>query len=151
MSVKLSYITMLRDLSEMKSPTLVIRWAESESPRYNWFIRGLRPDGSFYGEVRSTFDTPRATDGAAGVGRSIEGQLDRDDMERVAEFAAQIRTHPAPDTDLPVNGVLADGPIGDPIILYRHPNSSDSDATEPFLGIIEILRPHLAHHYSSLS
>ena len=135
----------------MKSPTLVIRWAESESPRYNWFIRGLRVDGSFYGEVRSTFDAPRVTDGAAGVTLSIEGQLDRDDIERVSEFAAQIREHPAPDTDLPVNGVLADGPIDDPVILYRHPKAKDCDTTKPFLSIIAILRPHLAHHYSSLS
>jgi len=134
----------------MESPPLVIRWTEAESFRYHWFIRGLRFDGSFYGEVRSTFDTPRKSDGASGVGRAIEGNLSSEDIQRVSELAAQIREHPLPYTDIPVIGVLADGPIGDPTVLYRHPNFTGSDTTTYFLEIIAILRPHLAHHYPSL-
>ena len=134
----------------MESPPLVIRWTETESLRYHWFIRGLRSDGSFYGEVRSTFDTPRVSDGASGLGRTIEGNLSAGDIQRVSELAAQIRAHPLPDTDIPVIGVLADGPIDDSTVLYRHPNSTDSDTTTYFLEIIAILRPHLAHHYPAL-
>lgn len=134
----------------MESPPLVIRWNETESPRYQWFIRRLHPDGSFHGEVRSTFDAPRDSDGAAGVGRSIEGNLSAEDMQRVSELAAHIRRSPTPLTDAAVIGVLAEGPVANPTVLYRHPNSSESDNAKCFLEIIAILRPHLAHHYPSL-
>lgn len=136
----------------MESPTLVIRWNESESPSYHWFIRGLRSDGSFYGEIRSRFDTPRASDGVSGEGRAIEGLLSPRDMERITQLAAQIRKQPAPETDQPVTGVLADGSVSNPTVLYRHPSSdANNAASEPFLEIIAILRPYIAQYYSSLN
>ena len=136
----------------MESPPLVIRWAESESPRYHWYIRGLRTDGSFYGEVRSTFDTPRESDGVAGVARSIDGQITAAEMKRVSELVAIIRTDPGTDTDRPVVGVLADGPTNRPSVFYRHAVPPDeSRIASAFLEIISILRPHLSVHYRSLA
>ena len=134
----------------MELRPLVIRWHESDLHRYHWFIRGLRSDGSYYGEVRSTFDKPRDSDGLSGIARSVEGKLSTDDIKRVLDLAARIREQPSPDTDLPVVGVLADGPVGDPTVLYRHSDSAASEFAMYFVEIIAILRPHLAYHYPSL-
>lgn len=95
-------------LAEMEVPPLVIRWKEVDSHLYHWFIRGLRSDGSFYGEVSSTFEAPRS-DGVSAVVRSIECNLSADDIRRVSDLAAQIRERPSSETTLPVIGVLADG------------------------------------------
>jgi hypothetical protein len=130
---------------------LVITWAGSQSPRYRWFIRGLRQDGSFYGEVRSTFDSPRESDGASGVDRGIEGQLSSAEMDRVCRLAALIRSNPMTESVSPVIGTLADGPINEPTVLYRHTDCRpNSPTTQAFLDIIAILQPHLSTHYPTL-
>ena len=74
--------------------SLIIRWTESRSSRFHWFIRGLRPDGSFYGEVRSENESPRESDGATGVGCGIEGRISNDDIKHLTQLVAQIREHP---------------------------------------------------------
>lgn len=136
----------------MVSPPLVIRWAESESPQYQWCIRGLRVDGSYYGEVRSTFAARRESDGAAGVGRSIDGKITAAEMERIVARAASIRSDSFPETDRPVVGVLADGPVNCPAVLYRCANPpDDSPAANALLDIIAILRPYMSVHYPALT
>ena len=131
--------------------TLVIRWSESRSPSYYWLVRGLRPDGSFYGEVRSTFDRSRDSDGAAGVGRTVTGQLGSAEMHRVVELADSIRRNPRPDIADSVVGLLADGPIGSPTILFRCGTDSELiPQLDAFLAIIEIMRPSFAAIYPQL-
>ena len=131
-------------------PNLVIRWQESGLHRYDWFVRGLRSNGTYFGEVRLTFDEPRVSDNVFGVGRSIEGTLTTVDIQRLMDRVARIRAKPYPETDMPVTGVLAEGPIGEPNVLYRHPNPKDSIIADSFLEIIAILRPYLTQHYPSL-
>jgi hypothetical protein len=138
--------------TEMVSPSLVIRWAESESPRYHWCIRGLRPDGSFHGEVRSTFDVPRVSDGAHGVGRSVTGHITESEVDRVHQLAEVIRSNPSPDANGPVVGVLAEGPMSNPLVLLRcDANPERTAAVNAFLEILAILRPYLSCHYSSMT
>ena len=136
----------------MISSTLVIRWHESRSPRYNWFIRGLRSDGTYYGEVRSNFDAPRDSDGASGVCTTVTGELTPLEINRIRELAATIRSYPSPDSRGPVVGVLADGPINNPTVLLRCGDADDSSPEiQAFHAILGILRPHMESHYAALT
>lgn len=132
--------------------SLIIRWTESRSSRFHWFIRGLRPDGSFYGEVRSENESPRESDGATGVGCGIEGRISNDDIKHLTQLVAQIREHPCIDTDKSVVGLLAEGPVSKPVVVYRFCEGAaeKSKASDAFLAIIAILRPYIATHYPKL-
>lgn len=68
-------------------------------------------------------------------------------MARISHPAALIREHPILETDSPVVGVLAEGPVNDPVVLYRHSEcQAESHVARSILGVIAIPRPHLATH-----
>ena len=99
----------------MESPPLVIRWLETESLREHWFIRGLRADGSFYRDkvrYNMVFTRRETRTVLLVLARSIEGKLFADQIARVSKLAAQYFANDGcTDTDMPLIGVLADGPV----------------------------------------
>lgn len=137
----------------MSSPhSLVLRWREKTTPQIVWFLRGIRPDGSYYGEIRSQFNIPRSTDNAHGIIRTIEGQLSPSDAKTIFTLAAVIRNLNYVDDAADCRGVLADGPINQSTILLRFKDTErDAEVSRPFLDIIRILRPYFAPLYSALS
>lgn len=136
----------------MNEGSLVFRWYDRASLTYAWIIRGLRVDGSFYGEVRSHFDAPRSSDGAAGVYSTIEGQLTPSETNRVFELANAIRNHPTDDLRSAQIGFLGDGPIDKVQVIFRYGvDDADSPAHKAFRELVAILRPHIEPLYPKLN
>lgn len=131
--------------------SLVLRWHEDRVPKIIWYLRGIRPDGFYYGTIRSIFETPRPTDNASGISRYIDGKMTPADTDAVFALAAAIRSSGFVEKRIPCRGVLADGPIHDAKILYRFwKNESDPESTDRFLEIVRIIRPYLAPIYPLL-
>ena len=132
--------------------SLVLRWREETTPQITWYLRGIRPDGSYYGEIRSQFNRPRTSDNAQGIIRNVEGQIARSDADAVFALAAVLRKSGEVGDASECRGVLADGPINQPTILFRFLETDrDSEKSGLFLDIVRIVRPYLAPVYSSLS
>jgi hypothetical protein len=124
----------------------------TSSPVVFWFLRGIRPDGTYYGEIRSRFDQPRPSDNAHGVIHFVEGKMAWSDVNEVFRIAAILRTTPDTHVDKDVHGVLADGPINQPTILVRfHGNPPSTERNNLFLEIIRIVSPYLSGRYAMLS
>lgn len=132
--------------------SLVLRWQEETTPQITWYLRGIRPDGSYYGEIRSQFNSPRTSDDAHGIIRNVEGQIASSDADAVFALAAILRESREDGDASECRGVLADGPINQPTILFRFSEADrDSENSGLFLDIVRIVRPCLAPLYSSLS
>jgi hypothetical protein len=132
--------------------SLVLRWREETTPQIRWYLRGIRPDGSYYGEIRSQFNSPRTSDNAQGIIRNVEGQIARSDADAVFALAAVLRKSGEVGDASECRGVLADGPINQPTILFRFLETDrDSEKSGLFIDIVRIVRPYLAPLYSSLS
>lgn len=76
----------------MQDRTYILKWREGISPEIRWFLRGIKEDGSFYGELLSVFESTRIIDGrpAKGIGKTIEGTLSPADCSRFMELVAGI-------------------------------------------------------------
>lgn len=137
----------------MSSPrSLVLRWREETTPQITWYLRGIRPDGSYYGEIRSQFNSPRASDNAYEIIRTVEGQIAPTDAGTVFALAAALRKSGRVGDVSECRGVLADGPINQPKIIFRFSETDgDPENSGLFLDIVRIVRPYLAPLYSSLS
>src|SRR5437667_5884928 len=70
---------------------LALTWRCDGSEGIKWYLRGIRDDGSFYGEVR--FQSP---DPSRRIATSVTGQLSPAECKRMAELAAVIRQQPPP-------------------------------------------------------
>lgn len=136
----------------MSSPqSLVLHWREETTPQITWYLRGIRPDGLYYGEIRSQFNGPSATGNLHGIIRTVEGQIAPTDADVVFALAAALRKSGKVDDASECRGVLADGPINQPKIVHRfRETGEDRENSDLFLGIIRIVRPYLAPLYSSL-
>lgn len=137
----------------MSSPqVLVLKWKETTSPPIYWFLRGIRPDGTYYGEIRSQFDIPRPIDNAHGVGRTVEGTMAQTDADEIFKLAAMIREMPCIHDDMEWRGLLADGPISHSTVLVRFSdNQQGAERNSLFLEIIQMVRPYLAPLHDTLS
>lgn len=131
--------------------SLVLRWCAGTNPKIVWFFRGIRPDGTYYGEVRSHFDRPRPKDRTSGIIRTVNGTLSLHDTEELYRLAAELRSHASDDRDNHCRGIIADGPIGNPTILFRYnDDASDTELGKCFLALTGILDPYFTPLYSSL-
>ena len=132
--------------------SLVLRWREETKPKIVWFLRGICPDGSYYGEIRSKFDIPRSLDNAHGIIRTVEGRLTPSDAKSIFTLATITRSINHIDDATDCCGLLADGPINQSTILIRFKDTDpDTEVSRAFLEIIRILRPHFEPLYSMLS
>lgn len=112
-----------------------------------WFIRGLRPDGSFYGELRITLDGEL-------VGTRIEGKLTECENQEIHELVASISDYDATVRllDGPCDGLIALGAVGHPSILlqYRISPGQAAGIGHMFERIITLLEPHMAKAANAL-
>jgi len=69
-----------------------LTWRCDGSEGIKWCIRGIRDDGSFYGEVRFQSEQPQRR-----WATSVSGQLSPAKRERLAELLKVIRVVPPPD------------------------------------------------------
>ena len=142
-----------KELGYMDSRTYILKWREGLSPEIRWFLRGIREDGSFYGEFQCVWQSPKQIDGKSvdGAGKSIEGRMSTSDNSRFRELAAGIGTPGAKSID-GWTGLLAEGSIDCPIMrFYYVPGDvrESSDASR-FLAAIELLAGYLRPYYSEM-
>ena len=62
----------------------VLTWSYGTNPQYHWYVRGIKPDLSFYGEVTTTFER-------GGQQHSVSGTLTPCDYARFLELVSEIR------------------------------------------------------------
>jgi hypothetical protein len=135
----------------------VLHWRRSDRPGISWYIRGLKPDGSFYGSIRNELpeDDPRRSEGA-GYGASIEGVLPADDDARCREIIETIRSdHGDVYLDrcasIAVWSAPGSGPYEAPIIfLYEPGDEAHSVDARLFLELIEIVERQVTKHYGAI-
>ncbi len=128
----------------------ILRWNQATSPRCSWYIFGIRSDFSFFGEITFYFDAISPTTGAAGKQVNISGALAASDYARFVALVDRIRSAARNDrSDSPVEGVLAQGPISHPLIIYRYRRGVDGNSEEAksFLQIVEIFSKYLRRYY----
>lgn len=122
----------------------IVKWWHGINPRYQWFIRGIKSDRSFYGELM--ISEPRR------AGINVEGRLSEADYLRLVESFAEIQEHtPCDEACEGWEGLIAFGSIAHPAKIYRcRSNSDDSPAAVAFLQVIEVLSPYLRNYELSL-
>lgn len=127
-----------------------LTWRCDGSEGIVWYLRGIRADGSFYGEVRfqsSHESRRRAT--------SVTGQLSPRECERMAELAEVIRQQPAPAEPGPHFAALFERlsttNAGDVRRLFEY-HEGDEASSEParaFVELVGIIEQHLLPFYAN--
>jgi hypothetical protein len=136
---------------KMASHSYILRWYDGESPRFQCSLRGVREDGSFWGEVTAFFATPRQVDGAGGMATNVEGVLSPADNLRFKELAASFGVASQAIAGK-VTGVLAHGPMNHPrIAFYYTPDDVQSPEAQKFLAITRLFDPYLRPYYSKVT
>ncbi len=135
-----------RTAAEGKPPSYVLKWCHGSDPRSCWFIRGIKPDRSFYGEI--TVFT-----GESGRQINASGSLSEPDYSRLLLLIGELEKHAGTgDSDAPLEGLLAEGPVNNPRIIFRYPRSDcrTAEADSSFLKIVDLLTPYLREFDESL-
>jgi hypothetical protein len=75
--------------------TYSLLWIDGTSPEYTWYIRGIKPDRSFYGEIKQVSGDIRKL-------ANVEGSLSAEDYLRVLKLVEKLKltseeTHGDPD------------------------------------------------------
>jgi hypothetical protein len=109
-----------------------------------WTLRGIREDGSFYGEL-----LVRSRDAAERWGACVDGQLSPAEVARLSELVAVIRRQPPPEEAGPSLGVLFErlsptnaGQVRR-LFEYRVGDEASSEEARAFLQLVELLRPYV--------
>jgi hypothetical protein len=120
----------------------IVKWNDDARPEYRWFIRGLRTDGSFYGEI---------TNRKAQTQSNISGRISRSDYEAfltiVQDVEASADPHELQETS---SGILAKGLVSNPQILLEV-GCSRAASSEAFSQIVKILAPYVRTFYEDES
>jgi len=127
--------------------TYVLKWYHGSDPRYGWFIRGIRPDGTFYGEIRRFSQNE-------GKQIDIKGELSKIDLIQFLKSVNEIQQTVSALSNEPWIGLLAEGPVTDPHpnILYHYlkENRKDTHADRCFEELIGIFLPYMEKFYDNL-
>jgi hypothetical protein len=124
----------------------VLKWHHGTDPRICWFIRGIQPDRSFYGEIM-------VFSGERGKQINVTGSLSESDYARFLLLVRDIEKHKSADeSNSPWEGLLAVGPPGNPRILfrYRHSEHQTTRAAPRFLEVVNLIAPYLRRFQESL-
>lgn len=125
----------------------IVKWTHGAGPRYSWFIRAIKPNRSFYGEIT-------LRNGIGGKQMDVAGELSESDYALFLSLATEIEEG-AVDEQFEVawDGLLAKGPVERPHVVFRYcsGNSGKYPREFAFLKIIELLAPYLHEFYSTLS
>ncbi len=134
------------------SSIYALRWRTDNPEGFRWCLRGLRNDGTFYGELRL-----HGANGQCIVGTSVEGQLTPEETRRMIAALDIITCDTPPKAHEAALGVLflRKSPIDvgdvDRVFEYRGKGDTHSDATQAFLSIVNLIEPHLATYCQMLS
>ncbi len=129
----------------MTQKTYILKWYHGYNPKYLWFLRGIKPDGSFYGEIRKDLLQ------GGGTWIFVEGKLSTDDFDKFHKLANEIRkTEFIP--SMHWTGLLAEGPIGEPNhpILYHYSENNQKTNDKIFEAVINLLKPYMKKFYDKL-
>lgn len=117
----------------------ILKWRSGQDPQVSWFIRGIREDGSFYGEI------VRQEGNGHGVIQTVTGTMLEVDRERFQQIAGAIAASVRSAPDKTWTGLLASGSVQSPTIILRY--SPDDEQSSPpaaeFLKLVAILNPYL--------
>jgi hypothetical protein len=136
----------------MQDRTYILKWRHGVSPEIRWFLRGIRGDGSFWGELLSVWEVRVVIDGnpRKGVGKTIEGTLSPTDRSRFEELVAGF----GPGTELLEGwtGLLAEGPMKSCTIRFCYVPGDEQESSEAarFLAVIDLLERYIRPSYAEL-
>jgi hypothetical protein len=126
-------------------------WRQDGSEGSAWYLRGIREDGSFYGEVRH-----QSADGGRNVAAGVEGRLSPGEAARLWQLVEVIRrAPPSPPgrghfaalverldpTDFGRTGLR---------FTYRLGDEAGSEAARALLELVALVEPHLSPFYARL-
>jgi len=136
----------------MVNQSYILKWYDGESPRFQCFLRGVREDGSFYGEVTAFPAVSQCIDGIHGSAANVDGVLSPADSLRFKELVAGIEVARQGVTDN-WTGLLAEGPISNPRIIFRYMLDDDEQSPESqaFLTITRLFEPYLRPSYPKVT
>ncbi len=120
--------------SKTLNNTYIIKWRGDCGA---WFMRGIKPDRSFYGEI---------TDERLRVQRNIEGRLSQQHYDNIVFLIDRIKQSVSEEmlSAETWDGMLAEGTVSKPCILFRYrKRASPSLLDDAFLEIVGILREYL--------
>jgi hypothetical protein len=139
----------------MATKTYILKWCDEASPRLCWFLRGIRDDGSFYGEVLSECNLPSDVDEEIirGKGALIDGRLSTADSIRFRELAARFGRSCRLNAPSTWTGLLAEGPVNAPkVLFYCVPDDTmESEDVSRFMEIVRLFEPYIRAHYSKIT
>lgn len=132
---------------DIRTTSYIVKWSHGTAPRYSWFIRGINPDRTFYGEITVWV-------GHGGKQANVSGSISASDYARFLSLVREIEESVAEESsDGTWHGLLAEGPMARPRIIfhYRNDKKRGSSGGSLFLRIIDILAPYVTGFYSALS
>jgi hypothetical protein len=120
----------------------LLKWRCGSDPQYAWSLRGIHPDGSFYGEI-----TWESSQGRGQV--NVEGKLSQSDCSRLQEILERIDKIPHRLSSELWVGLLAEGSPQHPRIIHLYPFDchARTDADAEFVALIDILKPYIEKFY----
>lgn len=120
--------------------SLIVVWNDDQpGARCRWAIRGIHPDGSFYG-CATFYDEPRTAD--------LHGQLSPADNAEVWQVADGLRQLAADNGQAADNarwdGLLAEGAPSAPKVIFRYCRDDDQQSPmgRKFTSLKSLLRPY---------
>jgi hypothetical protein len=145
-----------QEIKEIISNSYVLWWRHGSKPSYTWYLRGILPDHSFYGELLIQFGHDVIKDGVKISGKAInvECSLSESDYEHFLFLVNKLDAEVVGNiSDEPWEGAIAEGPVNHPRIIFRYRSSAESvsDTDRAFLEIIDILMPYMQQFYEALS
>ncbi len=135
-----------RQSRKIEQASYVFKWYHGSDRRYCWFIRGIKPDRSFWGEITVFI-------GRGGKQVNVTGCLSESDYARFLSLVKEIETDVgAGDPDAIWDGLLAEGPVSNPRIIFRYRRDSHQTSATglQFLSLVDVLAPYLRCFYESL-
>ncbi|GAA4441880.1 hypothetical protein [Bremerella cremea] len=119
---------------------VILIWRPGDARYLRAFVRGIHPDGFFYGEVRSDWPDDR-------IALTVEGSLSAAENQRLRQHIRQVQTYAEPERLPPGNhvGLIGLGPLHAPTLVLKQPtNSITNPALRPLWHqIVETIEPHL--------
>jgi hypothetical protein len=129
-----------------------ILWRQDGSEGYAWYIRGIRGNGSFYGEVRY-----QSADESRCLAVGVAGGLTPRDRARLGELIEVIRRAPPRPSQRGHFALLLErldpadfGKIGLQF-TYRLGDEAESAPARAFLEVVGLVEPYLAPFYARLA
>jgi hypothetical protein len=129
-----------------------LTWRCDGSEGIKWHLRGIRDDGSFYGEVRFVSAEPTRR-----MATLVSGQLSPAECTRLDELATLVRQQPPPVAPGPHFAALFErlSPTnaGDVkrLFEYKRGDEADSGPARAFIELASLLEKHLIPFYARLA